>query len=139
VRTIVSSGAAASLAGALIGFLLLVVFGVVHGLGFLSGRDAVPAFVAGFLMPLVTGALSQLLPVWCILGRRTIMRDRMHKILGSGGALRAFLFLGGGILLAFGQQAGLWLTVAGLLLFVSLVMRATVALLFANEIEKKTP
>ena len=139
LRLIVNSGAAASLAGALIGFLLLIVFGVVNGFGFLSGRDAVPAFIAGFLMPLVTGALSQLLPVWCIPGRRTIMRDRLHEILGWGGAMRALLFLGGGILLVFGQQAGLWLTVAGLLLFVVLVLRATAALLFSTEIENKIP
>jgi MFS family permease len=136
-RTIINSGAAASLACALIGFLLLIVFGAAHGFGFLSGHDAVPAFVAGFLMPLVTGALSQLLPVWCVPGRRTAMRDRLHEVLGWGGAMRALLFLGGGILLAFGQLAGLWLAGLGLLLFVALVLRATAALLFATGIENK--
>lgn len=139
LRPIVNSGAAASLAGALIGFLLLIVFGVVHGFGFLSGRDAVLAFIAGFLMPLVTGALSQLLPVWCVPGRRTGIRDRLQVILGLGGATRALLFLGGGVLLAFGQPTGLRLTAAGLILFVALVLHATAVLLLATEIEKKTP
>lgn len=133
LRMIVNSGAAASLAGALIGFLSLIAFGVAHGLGFLSGPNAVPAFVAAFLMPLVTGALSQLVPVWCIPGRRTAMRDRLHTILGVGGAIRSLLFLGGGVLLAFGQEMGFWLAAAGLLSFVALVLRATVVFLFSSS------
>jgi len=133
LRMIAYSGAAASLAGALIGFLMLIVFGVAHGLGLLSGHAAVPAFVAAFLMPLVTGALSQLLPVWCIPGRRTAMRDRLHTILGVGGAIRSLLFLGGGVLLAFGQEMGFWVAAAGLLSFVALVLRATVVFLFSSS------
>jgi hypothetical protein len=137
LRMIVNSGAAASLAAALIGFLMLLLFGVLHGLGWLSGRDAVPAFVAGFLMPLVTGALSQLLPVWCIPGRRTAMRDRLHQILGFGGAVRSLVFLAGGVLLAFGQNTGFWLVAAGLLSFVALVLRALAVLLFSNSATDK--
>lgn len=139
LRTIASSGPAASLAGALIGFLMLIAFGVAHGFGLLSGHDAVPAFVAGFLMPLVTGALSQLLPVWCIPGRRTSMRDRLHKILGVGGAIRSLLFLGGGVLLAFGQNTGFWLAAAGILSFVTLVLRALAAFLFSSSVTEKFP
>lgn len=139
LRTIASSGPAASLAGALIGFLMLIAFGAAHGFGLLSGRDAVPAFVAGFLMPLVTGALSQLLPVWCIPGRRTSMRDRLHKILGVGGAIRSLLFLGGGVLLAFGQNTGFWLAAAGILSFVTLVLRALAVFLFSSSVTEKIP
>jgi hypothetical protein len=138
-RTILNSGAAASLACALIGLLMLIVFGVAHGFGFLSGHDAVPAFFAGFLMPLVTGALSQLLPVWCVPGRRTAMRDRLHKILAAGGAIRSLFFLGGGVLLAFGQNAGFWLAAAGLLSFVALVLRALAVLLFFSSATDKFP
>ncbi|MBP8162342.1 MAG: hypothetical protein KAX89_02070, partial [Propionivibrio sp.] len=137
LRMIVNSGAAASLAAALIGFLMLLLFGIAHGLGWLSGHDAVPAFVAGFLMPLVTGALSQLLPVWCIPGRRTAMRDRLHQILGFGGAVRSLVFLAGSVLLAFGQNTGFWLVAAGLLSFVALVLRALAVLLFSNSATDK--
>ena len=117
-RTLINDGASASLAAALGGFLLLLVFGAVHGFGLLNGHDAVPAFIAAFLLPLVTGALSQLLPVWRYPGRRTAARDRMRELLARGGALRAVLFVAGGVLLAGGLGAGLWLAAAALLLFV---------------------
>lgn len=123
-RPMAGNGAAVSLISALLGFLLLMLFGTVHGFGLLNGRDAVLAFVACFLMPLVTGALAQLLPVWCTPGRRTGLRDRLHVILSAGGGLRAVLFLVGGGLLAVGQPAGVWLSVAGLLSFLYLVGRA---------------
>ena len=129
--SIAGSGAAASLAGALGGLALLVAFGVAHGFGRLNGHDAVPAFIAGFLLPLVTGALTQLLPVWCTPGKRTAMRDRLHATLGIGGVFRAFVFASGGVALALGQSAGLWLCVAGLLSFVLLVLRALLMLLLS--------
>ena len=136
-RAIAGNGAAVSLAGALCGLLLLVAFGVAHGFGRLNGHDAVPAFIAGFLLPLVTGALTQLLPVWCTPGNRTAMRDRLHATLGIGGVFRTFLFVAGGVALAFGQSAGLWLCVAGLLSFVVLVFRALgMLLLSATPTEK---
>ena len=136
-RVIAGNGAAVSLAGALCGLLLLVAFGVAHGFGRLNGHDAVPAFIAGFLLPLVTGALTQLLPVWCTPGKRTAMRDRLHATLGIGGVFRTFLFVAGGVALAFGQSAGLWLCVAGLLSFVVLVLRALgMLLLSATPTEK---
>lgn len=123
-RILTGNGAAVSLAGALFGFLLLILLGVAHGFGFLNGRDAVLAFVVCFLMPLVSGALAQLLPVWCTPGRRTGLRDRMHVVLATGGGLRTILFMVGGGLLAIGQSAGAWLSVAGLLLFLFRVVRA---------------
>ena len=125
------NGAAASLAGAVGGLLLLVALGIAHGLGRLTGHDAVPAFIAGFLLPLVTGALTQLLPVWCTPGKRTAMRDRLHATLGIGGVFRAFVFASGGVALALGQNAGVWLCVAGLLSFVLLVLRALLMLLLS--------
>lgn len=133
------NGAAASLAGALGGLLLLVALGIAHGLGRLNGHDAVPAFIAGFLLPLVTGALTQLLPVWCTPGKRTAMRDRLHATLGLGGVFRVFVFAAGGVALALGQHAGLWLCVAGLLSFVVLVLRALIMLLLSAPPAEKIP
>ena len=133
------NGAAASLAGALGGLLLLVALGIAHGLGRLNGHDAVPAFIAGFLLPLVTGALTQLLPVWCTPGKRTAMRDRLHATLGLGGVFRVFVFTASGVALALGQRAGLWLCVAGLLSFVALVLRALIMLLLSAPPAEKIP
>jgi len=87
----------------------------------------VPAFLVAFLLPLVTGALSQLLPVWRYPGRRTAARDRMRGALVKAGAVRAVLFVAGGGLLAFGLTAGLWLAAAALLLFVYGLIRALIS------------
>lgn len=123
-RTLVGDGASAALLAALCGFMLLLVFGAWHGPGLMRGTDAVSAFMVLFLLPLVTGALSQLLPVWRYPGRRLPARDRMRELLARGGAMRAALFVAGGVLLAFGQPEGLWPTAAGLLLFLQAIVRA---------------
>ena len=65
------------------------------------------------------------------------MRDRLHQILGFGGAVRSLVFLAGGVLLAFGQNTGFWLVAAGLLSFVALVLRALAVLLFSNSATDK--
>ena len=121
---LINDGASAALAAALCGFLLLLALGVAHGFGAMSGHDAVSAFIAAFLLPLVTGALSQLLPVWRYPVRRTAVRDRMREVLIYGGGGRAALFIASGVLLAFDSSYGLWLTVVALLLFLRALLRA---------------
>jgi hypothetical protein len=123
-RNLAGDGAAAPLAAALAGFLLLLVLGIAHALKALDGRDAVPAFVVAFLLPLLTGALTQLLPVWFHPGKRTPTRTRMHTTLRCGGALRALLFVLGGVLLALGIDEGIWLAVAGIFSFSAALTRS---------------
>jgi hypothetical protein len=124
LRTISGDGVSASLAAALCGFLMVLVLGLAHGVGLLNGRDAVAAFIAAFLLPLVSGALSQLLPVWRHPGRRTAVRDRMRAQLAEGGAVRAILFVSAGMVLALGHGEGLWLAAAGLSFFIFAALRA---------------
>jgi hypothetical protein len=124
LRKIIGDGASVSLLAALCGFLLTLVLGGAHALGVMDGHDAVSAFIAAFLLPLVTGALSQLMPVWRHPGRRTMARDRMRAVLVRAGAIRALLFVSSGCLLAFGQIAGYWLTASGLLIFLVALIRA---------------
>lgn len=93
-------GAAAPLAVAVIGFCLLIVGGVAHGAGWSPARPGLGAWLAGFLLPLVTGALSQLLPVWRWPGPVKPVRGAMRAVLVRGGRWRGLLFLAAGFFLS---------------------------------------
>ena len=69
-------GAAPSLAWALGGLLGMSLLGALHGAGFVDGVDAIAAWFLAFLLPLVSGAVSQLLPVWLRPGRQGARRRR---------------------------------------------------------------
>ena len=121
--TLLADGAAAALVAALFGFVLFLLIGVAHAFGLLSGHDAVPGFMAAFLLPLVSGALSQLLPVWRFPGKATPERARMRDLLASGGLVRALFFIASGFLLALGYEEGFWLAAVGLLHFGGVLVR----------------
>jgi len=106
-------GAAASLALACLGLIGLMFAGIGHTLGFLAGRDAVAGFVLAFLLPLVSGAATQLLPVWLRPGMQGEWHLRLRRRLGRLGGLRALLMVCGGLAFAFGWHQGIWLTLAG--------------------------
>ena len=122
-RRLVGDGAAVALLGAGVGLLALIVAGFAHGLGWVAGRPAVTGFFALFLLPLVTGALSQLLPVWRFPGPATPARAQMRAELVRFGLLRTGLFLAGGGLLTAGAVAGASLLAAGVLLFAFVLLR----------------
>ncbi|NTV11886.1 MAG: hypothetical protein HGA47_14135, partial [Zoogloea sp.] len=110
-------GASASLLGALTGFVVLLAAGAAQGLGLMPSRALVPAFIILFLLPLVTGALSQLVPVWRLPGALTPARQALRTRLARGGGVRAALFLAGGCDLLAGWPSGYALALAGILLF----------------------
>lgn len=124
VATIFADGASVALIAALSGFALLVCFGAVHAYQIVAGRDAILGFFSLFLFPLVTGALSQLLPVWRFPGRQSASRERMRVILVSAGSIRSLLFVLGGILLILGIGPGFWLSGLGILQFLYSVARS---------------
>ena len=118
-------GAAPSLAAALAGFAAALLFGALHAGGVLGATGTAHAFILAFLFPLVTGAASQLLPVWIRPGPQTAWHAQTRQKLGLGGGLRGMLFLAGGILLGLGWRSGLLLAVAALIAFlVQLVFAA---------------
>jgi hypothetical protein len=120
MRAIVGAGrtaSAASLAAATVGFMLLLLAGIAHGMGWIAARPALAAYLALFLLPLVTGALSQLLPVWRFPGNDSPMRRAMAVRLARGGRIRAVLFVVGGLLLAFDCSIGMFPVILGLVLF----------------------
>lgn len=92
-------GAAASLGAALAGMLVLTGAGILHGAGLIAARPAIVAWGAGFLLPLVTAALSQLLPVWRWPGPAIPARAIMRSRLVATGRWRGLLFFGAGLAL----------------------------------------
>ncbi|MBS1159840.1 MAG: hypothetical protein H6R15_2259 [Proteobacteria bacterium] len=93
LRTLLRDGVSASLLAAVCGLMLSLGAGVAHGAKLMEGRPTLLAWGIGFLLPLVSGALSQLLPVWRWPGPVTPARLLMRQKLAASGAWRAALFL----------------------------------------------
>jgi hypothetical protein len=124
-RAMLADGVAASLLAALAGLLLTLAAGVAHGAGLLPAYPTLFAWGAGFLLPLITGALSQLLPVWCWPGPALPARQMMRQKLAASGGLRAVLFLAAALALLGGFAPAAGFLVAGaLLLFVTGLLQA---------------
>jgi len=119
------NGAASSLAAAYAGFCATLLFGVLHAHGILNSADAALAFILVFLLPLVTGAVSQLLPIWIRPGMQSDWHAQVRQKLGAGGAYRAMLFLLGGLSVGLGWRGGLLFSIAALIAFL-LQLAATI-------------
>ena len=117
-------GAAPLLAGALAGLVVSLVYGAAT----LATPEVVPtaAFVTGFLLPLVTGAASQLLPVWLRPGVQGGWHADLRDRLGRNAGVRAILFASAGISTGAGAGVGWALATAALLWF---LLQAVAALI----------
>ncbi|MDE2441187.1 MAG: hypothetical protein KGP14_09190 [Betaproteobacteria bacterium] len=125
IKPLLRDGAAASLLCAVFGLLVALIAGVLHGAGMLPTRPSLLAWGAGFLLPLVTGALSQLLPVWRWPGLATSERLLMRQKLSTTGALRGSFFVGAAIAMLLGRQMlGGGMVMVGLALFVVALAQA---------------
>lgn len=92
--------AATSLLAATLGFCCLLLLAVPHGLGYLSGRAAVAGFVVAFLLPLVSGAAAQLLPVWLRPGAQGPWHADLRRRLCRWSGVRGLAFLVLGLAMA---------------------------------------
>jgi len=106
--TLLADGVSASLVAAVCGLMLSLGAGVAHGAGLLPSAPTLLAWGAGFLLPLISGALSQLLPVWRWPGPVTPERLRMRGILAAGGRWRGALFLASAVTLLAGYAPAAW-------------------------------
>jgi hypothetical protein len=116
-------GAAPSLALALAGLMALLFLSVLHAQRRLAGGDAVFGFLLAFLMPLVSGAASQLLPLWLKPGVQTDWHRAARETLGRFAVLRGLTFVVAGWLVAAGWPPGAWLALAGLAAFAVQALR----------------
>lgn len=124
LSTTLGEASAAPLAGATIGLAGLLLAGVGHAAGILPPRLSLVGFLVAFLLPLVTGALAQLLPVWLHPGPDSTRRQKMHALLIWGGEWRALLFVAGGTALVLDSVLGVWPLLLGLLWFLVLLLVA---------------
>ena len=124
-RKLLADGVAASALAALAGLLLTLTAGVVHGAGLSAARPTLLAWGVGFLLPLVSGALSQLLPVWRWPGPQIPARAIMRHRLAATGIWRSLLWLAAAVALLAGLDglAG-GLLAAGMLLFFAGLLQA---------------
>jgi len=116
-------GAAPALALALAGLAGVLLSGAGHAYGRLSGNDAVFGFVIAFLLPLVTGAASQLLPLWLRYGAQTAWHLEARSTLTRFGGLRGLAFVAAGVCVMLGWRAAAWAAAAALAHFLGQMLR----------------
>jgi len=102
---------------AVFGFAFVLLAGVRHAAGWWSPAAMVQFYFFGFLFPLVTGAVSYLLPVWIWPARNTPAYEIAARQLAYGSAARGLLFLSAGVLALTGVAGGTWLAVMTLVLY----------------------
>lgn len=125
LKQLFGDGVAASLTGAVAGLILTLTIGVWHGAGILPSRATLLAWGVGFLLPLVTGALSQLLPVWRWPGPMIPARPIMRQKLAASGQVRAACWFASAVAILAGYpQLSVGLLVIGLLLFIIGLLQA---------------
>lgn len=94
------------LLSAVAGLVMVLGHGLLHLAGPLGGRGVLPLFAIAFLVPLVSGAAGQLLPVWLRPGPQGPWHHRQRERLAYGARLRAALLPVGGALASAGLPAG---------------------------------
>jgi hypothetical protein len=103
---LVAPGQPAALLLAAVGGLLgLLIHGAAHGLA-ANGRQALPVFVIAFLLPLVSGAVARLLPIWLRPGVQGEWSRRAQQRLSAHARTRAAVLPLAGALAAAGNAIG---------------------------------
>jgi hypothetical protein len=88
------------------GMILLIAHGVMHSADLFRARGALPLFLIAFLLPLVSGAVAQLLPVWLRPGSPSEVHKSQRRRLAAFARTRAVLLASGGTAAAFGIEVG---------------------------------
>lgn len=94
------------LAAALIGCILALGHGFLHAYDIAAARAALPLFVLAFLLPLVSGAAGQLLPVWLRPGIQNDWHRASRRLLAHGARSRAVLLPLAGLMAVVGLAPG---------------------------------
>lgn len=117
--------AAPLLLAATAGLLVTVGHGLAHGVGAIAGRGALPLFIVGFLLPLVSGAVAQLLPVWLRPGAQASWHRTTRARLAFGARARGIALLAGGPLASAGSALGVGIGIVAALWLLAAMAAAT--------------
>jgi hypothetical protein len=115
-------GAVSALSSALLGYVLVLLSGLLHSLGLLAPRQSVMLFFLLFLLPLVTGAVSYLLPLWWQPGAEQAWTTRVRAWLERGSLTRALIFPACGLMLLAGVGWAVYPAVAMLVVFIGQIL-----------------
>jgi len=109
----------ASLGLAVPGLMLVLAAGGLHAAGVLPADVALPLFFYLFLFPLVTGAISYLLPVWIWPARNTAAYESAVRRLAWGSGARALGFFIAGVLAWTGLPGAVYLAGTAMAVFLA--------------------
>jgi hypothetical protein len=110
---------AASLGVAVAGLMLVSVAGGFHAAGVLPAGTALPMFFYMCLFPLVTGAISYLVPVWLWPARRSGGYQAAVRRLARGSGARALAFMLAGVAAGAGLPGAVYPAVAVMVFFLA--------------------
>jgi hypothetical protein len=109
----------ASLGLAVPGLILVLIAGGLHAVSALPADVALPLFFYMFLFPLVTGAVSYLLPVWIWPARNTAAYESAVRRLAWGSGARALVFLVAGVMAWAGLPGAVYPAGAAMAVFLA--------------------
>jgi hypothetical protein len=113
-----------SLGLAVPGLMLVLIAGGLHAVGALPADVILPLFFYMFLFPLVTGAISYLLPVWIWPARNTAAYETAVRRLAWGSGARALVFFLAGVMAWAGLSGTIYLAGAVMAVFLGQVIWA---------------
>ncbi len=108
---------AASLGLAVMGLFAVLITSGLHAIDARHAGASLSLFFFMFLFPLVTGAVSYLLPVWLWPGRRGAVYESNARRLAWGSGIRSLVFLAAGVMAWSGMPEAVYLAAAGVLVF----------------------
>ncbi len=120
-------GAGFTLCGAVAGLFLSLLAGAAHGLGYIGSPQITAAFFTAFLLPLVTGAATHLLPLWLTGPADRERTSELRTPLCARARTRTLLFLAAGLLSLSGTQWNLLPAIVALSHFLLLALGAVIS------------
>lgn len=107
----------ASLGLTVLGLIAVLITAGFHAAGVQSSGVTMQVFFFVFLFPLVTGAVSYLLPVWLWPARNTAVYECTTRRLAWGSGVRSLVFLAAGVVACLGMSGAVYLAGIGILVF----------------------